>query len=124
MHGPAPAVAQYYNVIITPYASLGVADTIRTPLLKKQTLGVSPGMLAAMRVYPNPATTNLHLSFPTPFEGTVSLYNVSGVAVFSGNVSKREAYDIATSGFATGIYTLIVKDVQGLSEIRQVSIRQ
>jgi hypothetical protein len=121
---PAPGTAQYYNLVITPYSSIGVADTIRTPLLKAKALGVSPATLSAVRVYPNPATTMLHLSFPVPFEGTVSLINSLGENVYNKTLQKTTAYELSTAAFASGIYTLILKDAQGGSESRQISITQ
>jgi hypothetical protein len=121
---PAPIAAQYYNLVITPYASIGVADTIRTPVLKMRGLSVTSALLSAVRVYPNPATTTLRLSFPSPFEGTVSLVNVAGDIVYTSSLVKSLSYEIPTAAFATGIYTLILKDAQGAAEVRQVSIRQ
>jgi hypothetical protein len=121
---PAPATSQYYNLVITPYASIGVPDTIRSPLLKKLALAVPSSLLSAVRVYPNPASTNMHITFPAAFDGTVSLLNVSGEVVYNRHLAQSTAHDIATAGFATGVYTLLLKDANGASEVRQVSIRQ
>lgn len=119
----APATAQYYNLVITPYASIGVPDTIRTPLLKRS-LGVSSPTLAAARVYPNPSSTTLHLSFASPFEGSVTLFSATGESVYSTQLVNSASHEIRTTSFATGIYTLVLKDAQGASETRKVSIRQ
>jgi hypothetical protein len=120
---PAPASSEYYNLIITPYASIGVPDTIRSPMLKKLNLAVPSALLSAVQVYPNPASTTLHISFPSAFEGTISLVNVSGENVYSKRLANSAAHDITTAGFATGIYTLILTDNQGASSVRKVSIR-
>jgi hypothetical protein len=122
---PLPTAGpEYYNLVITPYASIGVADTIRTPILKAKKLGVSSALLSGVRVYPNPATTALYLSFPGQFEGTVSLINSIGENVYNKSLQKATTYEISTAGFAAGIYTLVLKDAQGASESRQISIRQ
>jgi hypothetical protein len=121
---PLPGAAQYYNLVITPYSSIGVADTIRTPLLKAKALSVSSAMLSGTRVYPNPATTTLHVSFPSPFDGTVSLINSVGEQVYSKSLQKCTSYEIPTGSFAAGIYTLILKDAQGASATRQISVTQ
>ncbi len=119
----APATAQYYNLVITPYASIGVPDTIRSPLLQRK-LRVSSPLLAAARVYPNPVSSSLHLSFAAPFDGTVSLFNAFGEAVYNERLVKSALLDIQTAALATGIYSLVLKDVQGAYEVRQVSIRR
>lgn len=113
---------QYYNLVITPYASIGVPDTIRTPLLKAKSLGVALAQLSGARVYPNPATTMLHLSFPAPFDGTVSLISAVGERVYEHRLQKTTTYELSTAGFATGLYTIILQDAQGASESRQISI--
>ena len=120
----APTSSQYYNLVITPYASIGVPDTIHTPMLKALNLEVSSALLAAVNVYPNPSSSTLRISFPSPFEGTVSLFNVSGESVYRKRLAKSASHDIPTAGFATGIYTLVLKDNQGASNVRQVSVRQ
>jgi hypothetical protein len=90
----------------------------------KSKLGVSSPLLAAVRVYPNPVTTTMHISFAAPFEGTVTLVNVSGESVYSKSLANSASYDIPTANFATGIYTLVLKDAKGASEVRHVSIKQ
>jgi hypothetical protein len=119
----APTTPQYYNLVITPYSSIGVADTIRTSVLKTRGLGVSNEILAAVRVYPTPSTTTLHIAFPSIFEGTVNLFNATGESVYSKRLVNSASYEIETAAFATGIYTMVLQDAKGGSEVRQVSIK-
>jgi hypothetical protein len=122
---PAPASPQYYNLVITPYASVGVADTIRTPLLRIGNVGVSHSAAAAAQVYPNPATSLLHVSFAAPFDGTLTISNAAGATVYSKQLSKSRSLDIPTDGLATGIYSLVLTDRrEGTSTVRQIAVRR
>jgi hypothetical protein len=109
---PAPGKAEYYNLVIKPYSSIGVPDTIQTPLLNAS-LGIAPLSPAIANVYPNPATTELHIAFPAPFKGALSLVNSFGQVVYAKQLPETTSLDIPTTGFAAGNYTLILKDDRG-----------
>jgi hypothetical protein len=122
---PVPVNPEYYNCVIIPYSSLDVADTIPSPVMKRLVgVGVAKTNWNELRIYPNPAITDLHISFPAPFVGTVSLFNTTGACVFSEQFTNRVAYTIPTSGFAAGSYTMVVKHREGVTVTRKVSIRQ
>lgn len=122
----APSKAEYYNLIIKPYAAIGVPDTIRSPMLKpyNPNLGISSSAAAAIaNVYPNPAASNMHVSFPALFSGSVSLVNTAGQTVYTKQLMKTLQLDIPTAALAAGTYMLVVKDEQGeKSGVRTVSI--
>jgi hypothetical protein len=109
---PSPSSAEYYNLIITPFASIGVPDTIQSPVLKpyNQHVGVSTLASSIVSVYPNPSSNTMHLSFPSPFSGTLSLVNSVGQTIYTTQASERLNVDIATASYPVGRYTLIVKD--------------
>jgi hypothetical protein len=123
---PAPAVTEHYNCILTPYASIGSKDTIPSPDLQKQGGGVSvvTAPWAAMSIYPNPATTSLNISFPVPFEGSVSLVNVAGATVYNEKLLNTQSHTIQTARFAAGVYTLVLTDKDRVAVARKVNIRQ
>jgi hypothetical protein len=113
---PSPSSAQYYNLIITPYASIGVPDTIQSPVLRpyNPALGVSAAAASIASLYPNPSGNTMHLSFPSPFSGTLSLVNFTGQPVYTGQVAGRVNMDIPTTGYPAGRYTLIIRDDSGV----------
>lgn len=122
---PTPATPEYYNLIIKPYASIGVADTIRTPVLSRQiSAGIAASRWESTRIYPNPATSDLNISFPSLFDGTLELFNVKGERVYNSRVLMTLSMKIPTSGFAAGMYTLVVKDFDGASVTRKVTVGQ
>lgn len=64
-----------------------------------------------LSIYPNPAREQLNLSFVSPQidQITVSLVNMTGITVFSDNLSSNQSAFIQTidiSGFAKGVYIL------------------
>jgi sugar lactone lactonase YvrE len=61
-------------------------------------------------VYPNPASTILNVTFikNTESSNTIKLVNLIGQTVYSNIISKSDVIDI--SGFAKGIYMLVVID--------------
>lgn len=120
---PTPTVAQYYNLVITPYASIGVPDTIHTPILTAYTLGLSTVPLTAVSAYPNPANGMLHISFSLPFEGTLNLFNSAGQSVYTTSLSKSSSHDISTGSFAIGVYNLVLKNNEGVINTLKVSIK-
>jgi hypothetical protein len=112
---PAPQKSEFYNLVIKPYSSIGVADTIQSPVLNAY-LGISPASPAIANVYPNPASTELHIAFPSPFKGKISLVNSAGQVVYAKQLSESVSYDIPTSSFAAGTYSLVLKDDRGESD--------
>lgn len=109
---PVPSQPEYYNLIITPYASIGVPDTIRSAVLKAP-VGVSPSAQAVANIYPNPANTALHIRFPSQFTGQLSLVNSLGQTVYGKKLSGIAAHDIATAALPAGTYTLLLENARG-----------
>jgi hypothetical protein len=120
---PTPMTQQYYNLIITPYASIGVPDTIQSPVLKARPLGISGTYLASVIAYPNPATSTLTVAFPSLFDGTISLWNGEGKSVYSEIVSQSVTLEIPTSQFAAGMYRLLIKDGDGHAKTLNIAIK-
>lgn len=121
---PAPASPERYKCILTPYASIGAQDTIPTPELNRQapaavwTVGWS-----ALDVYPNPANTNLFISFPAAFDGTLSLISATGERVYNEQLVNTTSHFIPVSSFATGIYNMVLTDKHGISVVKKVSVK-
>jgi hypothetical protein len=118
----APSKSEYYNLVIKPYSSIGVPDTIQSPVLSAY-LGISSASASVARVYPNPTSTELHLAFAAPFSGKVSLMNAAGQVVYAKQLLERASYDIVTSSYAAGTYSLVLKGERGVKdEVLTISI--
>jgi hypothetical protein len=109
---PAPIASEYYNLVIKPYAATGVSDTIQSPLLHSK-LGIAPAASPIATVYPNPSATQLHITFASPFNGSVSLVNSQGQVVYTKHLPETVSYDVPTGSFAAGTYSLLLKDDKG-----------
>jgi hypothetical protein len=121
---PIPASSEYYNLVLTPYSGIGVADTIQSPVLRViNNVGVGNLSWTKVNIYPNPATTDLNISFPSAFEGTVSLFSVTGERIYNERINVGSSHSIQTAAFATGIYNLVLKDSQGNSIVKKVSVK-
>jgi hypothetical protein len=119
---PLASKPEYYNLVIVPYDVNGTADTIRSPLLKASSLRVAPLSATVATLHPNPVRDVLHLDFPTQFAGLVSLYNPLGSCVYSAELTKQAAHDIPVAALPAGIYTLVLKDREGVSSVAKVQI--
>ena len=73
--------------------------------------------LNAMKVYPNPASTNLNIELKNP--ANITIYNVLGVSVYKAKVNKT-INTINVSGYAPGLYFIRLNDEPG---VRKVIIR-
>ena len=73
-----------------------------------------------MRVYPNPANTELYIGLQSPYnmKANLRLLNVLGETVWSTerNISEREnVVSTSVASFAAGIYTLTIETEKGLT---------
>lgn len=122
---PLPAATERYQCILTPYASIGANDTIPTPELNRQPpAGIKASGLSGVQVYPNPVVTDLQITFPAPFEGTVSLFTSGGERVYQCRLVNAVAHQVPVAGFASGIYSLILTDRNGTSMVKTISVKQ
>jgi hypothetical protein len=110
--GPCGALkygqAEDYAVTVVPAAASAVAEAA---------LGVKAN------VYPNPVHDILHLSFDKTFEGTASLYNILGQAVYEERIKQTTGHNIRTVEFPQGVYTLMIRDASGGLSMQKVCIQ-
>jgi len=63
-------------------------------------------------LFPSPATDFLHLNFETPFEGVITLFNISGIPVYTATLNQT-SHEINIKDFAKGAYFLYFQNEQG-----------
>jgi len=94
-------VAGTYNYVCTPHAPM-MAGTITV----QSAASVHPAQAQAIfQLYPNPAAGSLHIEFSDPQQqATITLSDVLGRTVLSGNSTGGKAINFSTAALATGIY--------------------
>ncbi|NPA34964.1 MAG: T9SS type A sorting domain-containing protein [Chlorobi bacterium] len=100
-----------------PVRTNEVISIIREP---KGPLGLETSEQLTVKVFPNPASKNIHVLLSNSTMADVSLYNLSGQVVFntkgSGNVT------IGVSNLPAGIYLLMITTKDGHQETYKVKI--
>lgn len=66
------------------------------------------------KLFPNPSSEKLTISFIEPISGSISFVNLSGKSIFEQNLLKQKSVEINVSSFKKGIYLVIVKTNQEL----------
>ena len=69
-----------------------------------------------LNLYPNPATSNVIIDW-TILNATsvdISVINPEGMVVFSKHIKNANRFELKTSEFKSGVYTVIVKDAKTL----------
>lgn len=61
-----------------------------------------------IKIYPNPASTTMHISNPQNQKGTIGIYNTMGQLLTIQNLQDREI-NISTENLSNGIYMLLLK---------------
>ena len=67
----------------------------------------------AIKIYPNPATSEFTISQNLSSEGTVQLFDLSGKKIkelFKGNFGTNENITVKTDGIAAGVYLVKIKN--------------
>lgn len=81
----------------------------RSNALSDEVSGQSP----PARLYPNPASDRVEISFATPYSGTLQLFDMAGRVLESLEVTEQQAVQLNTERLTPGIYWI---SVQGASE--------
>lgn len=69
-----------------------------------------PTTINEIKVYPNPASEEISVSFGKPLTGVVSLYDLTGKQVYSSDLANKNNAQINVGKFAKGTYILLVKE--------------
>lgn len=109
-------VVNNVNMVITPnQVATGINDDMES--------------MNMFTVYPNPASTTIHLELSTemPVDAVLSIMDLTGRALYSGNVSLstgKQTFDFDLSTFESGTYLLQLKTVQGSVSYRKFAVIQ
>jgi hypothetical protein len=76
-------------------------------------------------VYPNPAKSELQITFPTSFTGNLLLMDLTGKIVWQKNgLVENHAFDLSLGGLSNGIYVLSAIDTENTISYQQKVIVQ
>lgn len=86
-------------------------------------VGVEEADLSAqLQVYPNPASTNINVTFPATTSATVDLYDVTGQKMLTHSINGLNKTSVDISGVSSGVYILQVKLDNGATTSRKVVV--
>jgi hypothetical protein len=77
----------------------------------------------ALKLYPNPVWEKLRVVVGVSFSGpyTAAVFNAAGVEVWkkSGIAAGTKTVDVSTSAFLSGLYTLVLTDAKGETQVEK-----
>lgn len=76
-----------------------------------------------LQVYPNPASTNINITFSAITSATIELFDVTGQNVRTENVIGLERASIDVSNIPSGVYVLQVKYADGATITKKVVVQ-
>jgi hypothetical protein len=74
--------------------------------LRYSSLSISNDLIANWMIFPNPASSNIQVSFGREVSGTIYIYNFLGELVIQNTIHSDEAY-LDISGLEAGSYNLV-----------------
>ena len=82
--------------------------------------GISNRVISGMKVYPNPASESVNVSFSSEenANAVISVMNLMGQTVYTENVNIHEGYNmvtLSTNNFRSGVYMVNIKTDKGTS---------
>ena len=88
------------------------------------TIGLDEAVLSDITIYPNPSTGQFNLDLTKiQSEVQVAIYDGVGKQVYRGS-AKNELLQIDLSGLASGMYHIVLRDAEGASVTKRVSIQK
>ena len=88
------------------------------------TVGLDEAVLSDITIYPNPSTGQFNLDLTKiQSEVQVAIYDGVGKQVYRGS-AKNELVQIDLSGLASGMYHIVLRDAEGASVTKRVSIQK
>lgn len=82
--------------------------------------GLSNKVISGMKMYPNPATNNVNVTFSSEENAAavISVMNLMGQTVYTENVNIHEGYNmlnLSVNNFSNGVYMVNIKTDKGIS---------
>jgi hypothetical protein len=78
-----------------------------------------PGHERALRIYPQPATTNLNIELPETAQA-LQVYNSLGQLIHTEDLNGQTKANVLIENWKSGIYFVKVTDANGRTEVRKV----
>ena len=110
------------NGISTPYSDPATftTDVLRVAVIEAEKLGVTE-----LSVYPNPTAGDTKINFTSDLNGTetIRILDNTGRMIFSKQVNVLKgsnSYQLESSGFDNGVYTLLIIGNKGIQKTRFV----
>lgn len=113
-----------YNITCTPMCTEDVKKVVLnnypSTYIKK---GIGLQSLN-VKIYPNPASEILGITFNAAFEGEVSLFNIEGKKIESREINKKHDIEFNVSNLLSGMYFVHFKDKMGNLITEKINITQ
>jgi hypothetical protein len=114
------SVAGTYSCEITD--ANGCAVTV-TGTIDSQ-LGIEPGELSSLIIYPNPSHGMVNIAFKTDLEATITVYSTVGQLLMTTTNLGENILTLDLNSFATGVYVIQINTVDGAQRIERVTIKR
>ncbi|WP_336070211.1 T9SS type A sorting domain-containing protein [Mesoflavibacter sp. CH_XMU1404-2] len=87
-------------------------------------LSIDQFNVSEFKIYPNPASTMLNISFNAPNENnyTLTLTDIQGKVVINQLVTLTESYSLDVSNFSKGVYFLKIENENQLNLVKKIII--
>jgi len=69
-----------------------------------QTVNTTDLNISNTKLFPNPTSDKLHLTFPEPISGIVSLQSIDGKVLHTEKINQALGYDADISKYDSGVY--------------------
>ncbi len=85
-------------------------------------LGMNEQLTMSFSAYPNPTADMLVVKMTNPTAGVLMVFNAQGALVMKVQVAQQSQVTLDLSEMATGVYTLMVQDQQGVNSMPIVKL--
>lgn len=118
--GPGPKTHSYttpgeYTVVVTLTNDCGQVTTSRLVATGSTGIDDVTALQKEIKVYPNPSRGQVTIANNSGIKmKNIALYNIMGQKVYSAALQSAEKYMLDVSGFAAGIYNIIIDTDKGI----------
>ena len=103
-----------YNYRLKAFSGNSESNFAKIDLKTSMILSTFSEENSLFKLYPNPASEKLTISFAEPTSGNISFIDLLGKSIFEQNLLKQKSVEINVSAFKKGYYLVLVKTNQEL----------
>ena len=114
-----PTVAGDYAYKCIPHEQMGMTGTFT---VNPPTGIAQPDLQLSVKLYPNPAQSELYIEFPQKTEGNYMITDITGKELQTGRIPQSERLGIDLSGWTNGLYFFRISTSAGDMSVKKFSI--